>query len=101
MFSCSHHIKHRGLRTLRTPYVLYGVSSERTFSPGDNPNAGRIKPHAKNVAIVTFANTPNATHATSVMFVRGQIIVAFAMSLALRYLDPVDQVYTPALNSVT
>ena len=60
--------------------VLYGVSSERTFSPGDNPNAGRIKPHAKNVAIVTFANTPNATHATSVMFVRGQIIVAFAMS---------------------
>ena len=57
--------------------VLYGVSSERTF-PGDNTNAARIKPHAKNVAIVTFANTPNATHATSAMFVRGQIIVAFA-----------------------
>ena len=55
-------------------------TSERTFSPGDNANAARIKPHVKNVAIVTFANTPNATHATSGMFVRGQIIVAFAMS---------------------
>ena len=54
-------------------------TSERTF-PGDIANAARIKPHAKNVAIVTFANTPNATHATSGMFVRGQIIVAFAMS---------------------